>query len=174
LITNLWKIVSKGSLSLFSLSPFYYELLLPYPARFINGGIRMEISFLDTPPPPGVEVEIKEFKEKASDGPKGKENINLPRPKSESFKEKRSYSDVHVIMYMTSWCPYCDKARTYLRSLDVNLVEYNIEQDKKKREEMLVKSGGSSGVPLIDVEGIIIRGYNPDALKAAIERRRSL
>jgi glutaredoxin len=132
------------------------------------------IIFSDTPPPPGVEVEIKEFKEKASDGPKVKENINLPRPKSESFKEKRSYSDVHVIMYMTSWCPYCDKARTYLRSLDVNLVEYNIERDKKKREEMLVKSGGSSGVPLIDVEGIIIRGYNPDAIKAAIERRRNL
>jgi len=132
------------------------------------------IIFSDTPPPPGVEVEIKEFKEKASDGPKVKENINLPRPKSESFKEKRSYSDVNVIMYMTSWCPYCDKARTYLSSLDVNLVEYNIEQDKKKREEMLVKSGGSRGVPLIDVEGIIIRGYNPDALKAAIERRRNL
>jgi glutaredoxin len=132
------------------------------------------IIFSDTPPPPGVEVEIKEFKEKASDGPKGKENINLPKPKSESFKEKRSYSDVNVIMYMTSWCPYCDKARTYLRSLDVTLVEYNIEQDKKKREEMLVKSGGSRGVPLIDVEGIIIRGYNPDAFKAAIERRRSL
>jgi glutaredoxin len=77
-------------------------------------------------------------------------------------------------MYMTSWCPYCDKARTYLRSLDVNLVEYNIERDKKKREEMLVKSGGSRGVPLIDVEGIIIRGFNQDALKAAIERRRNL
>jgi glutaredoxin len=132
------------------------------------------IIFSDTPPPPGVEVEIKEFKEKASDGPKGKENINLPRPKSESFKEKRSYSDVHVIMYMTSWCPYCDKARTYLRSLDVNLVEYNIERDRSKREEMLSKGGGSTGVPLIDVEGIIIRGYNPNALKAAIERRRSL
>jgi glutaredoxin len=132
------------------------------------------IIFSDTPPPPGVEVEIKEFKEKASDGPKGKENINFPKPKSENFKEKRSHSDVIVIMYMTPWCPYCDKTRTYLRSLDVNLVEYNIEQDKKKREEMLVKSGGSRGVPLIDVEGIIIKGYNPDALKAAIERRRSL
>jgi glutaredoxin len=56
----------------------------------------------------------------------------------------------------------------------VNLVEYNIERDKKKREEMLVKSGGSRGVPLIDVEGIIIRGFNQDALKAAIERRRNL
>jgi glutaredoxin len=54
------------------------------------------------------------------------------------------------------------------------LIEYNIEQDKSKREEMLGKSGGSRGVPLIDIEGIIIKGYNPDALKSAIERRRSL
>jgi glutaredoxin len=75
---------------------------------------------------------------------------------------------------MTSWCPYCVKARNYLRSLDVNLIEYNIEQDKSKREEMLGKSGGSRGVPLIDIEGIIIKGYNPDALMSAIERRRSL
>ena len=119
------------------------------------------IIFSDTPPPPGVDVEVKE-------------NINLPRPKSESFREKRSYSDIQVIMYMTPWCPYCVKAREYLRSLDVNLVEYNIERDKSKREEMLSKSGGSSGVPLVDIEGIIIRGYNPDAFRGAIERRRSL
>jgi hypothetical protein len=39
---------------------------------------------------------------------------------------------------------------------------------------MLSKSGGSSGVPLVDIEGIIIRGYNPDAFRGAIERRRSL
>ena len=119
------------------------------------------IIFSDTPPPPGVDVEVKE-------------NINLPRPKSESFREKRSYSDIQVIMYMTPWCPYCVKAREYLRSLDVNLVEHNIERDKSKREEMLSKSGGSSGVPLVDIEGIIIRGYNPDAFRGAIERRRSL
>jgi len=66
---------------------------------------------------------------------------------------------------MTSWCPYCVKAREYLRSLDVNLIEYNIERDKSKREEMLVKSGGSRGVPLIDVEGIIIRGITPMPLR---------
>jgi glutaredoxin len=56
----------------------------------------------------------------------------------------------------------------------VNLVEYNIEKDKSKREEMLQKSGGSMGVPLIDVEGIIIRGFGQSAIKEAIERRRNL
>jgi glutaredoxin len=128
--------------------------------------------FSDTPPPPGVDAEIKEFKEDTADRPKIKEY--LPRHKSESFKEKRPYGDINVIMYMTSWCPYCAKARTYLHSLDVNLIEHNIEQDKSKRDEMLSKSGGSTGVPLVDIEGIIIRGYNPDALKGAVEKRRNL
>jgi len=130
------------------------------------------IIFSDTPPPSGVDMEIKEFKEDTTERPKTREYF--PKPKGESIKDKRPYRDIYTIMYMTSWCPYCVKARNYLRSLDVNLVEYNIERDKSKREEMLSKSGGSTGVPLIDVEGIIIRGYNPDALKAAIEIRRSL
>jgi glutaredoxin len=114
-------------------------------------------------------VEIKEFKEDTTERPKTREYFQ--KSKSESIQEKRPYRDIHVIMYMTSWCPYCVKARTFLHSLDVNLIEYNIERDKSKREEMLSKSSGSTSVPLIDVEGIIIRGYNPDALKAAIERR---
>jgi glutaredoxin len=129
------------------------------------------IVFSDTPPPPGVNAEKKEFKEESTEKPKTKEYF--PRSTSERVEEKRPYRDIYVIMYMTSWCPYCVKAREYLRSLDVNLIEYNIERDKSKREEMLSKSGGSTGVPLIDVEGIIIRGYNPSALRAAIERRRS-
>jgi len=113
--------------------------------------------FSDTPPPSGVDVEVKEFKEDTIERPKAKENINIPRVKWESSREKRPYRDIHVIMYMTSWCPYCVKAREYLRSLDVNLIEYNIERDKSKREEMLSKSSGSTSVPLIDVEGIIIK-----------------
>ena len=130
------------------------------------------VVFSDTPPPPGVNAEIKEFKEDATE--RLKTNENSQKPQNESVKEKRAYGDIHVIMYMTSWCPYCVKARNYLRSLDVNLIEYDIERDKSKREEMLSKSVGSTGVPLIDIEGIIIRGYNPDALRGAIEKRRNL
>ena len=130
------------------------------------------IVFSDTPPPPGVNAEIKEFKEETTE--KSKTKGNFPKPTSERVEERRPYRDIHVIMYMTAWCTYCVKAREYLRSLDVNLIEYNVERDKSKRDEMLSKSGGSTGVPFIDVEGIIIRGYNPSALRAAIERRRSL
>ena len=56
----------------------------------------------------------------------------------------------------------------------MDLVEYNIDKDKSKREEMLIKSGGSRGVPLIDIEGIIVRGYGESAIKEGVEKRRSL
>ena len=56
----------------------------------------------------------------------------------------------------------------------MNLTEYNIEKDRGRRDEMLQKSGGSRGVPLLDIEGIIIRGYNQGAMREAIEKRRSL
>ncbi len=131
-----------------------------------------DVVFSDTPPPPGVNAEIKEFKEETDGVPKRRETPQ--RAGSERPKEKRPYGDIRVILYMTSWCPYCVKARNFLRSLDVHLIEYDIERDKERRQEMLGKSGGSTGVPVVDVEGTIVRGFNPDALKTAVERRRDL
>lgn len=84
----------------------------------------------------------------------------------------RSYSDITVIMYMTDWCPYCVKAREYIKSLGVRLVEYNVERDQDKARESMQKAG-RKGVPVIDVEGIIIPGYSPQAIKAAVEERRN-
>ena len=147
------------------------------------------IFFSDSLPPSGVDVEIKKFKDESTDRPKTKGETPLktdppqktetprkmvsPKVQSDTGKGKRPYTNMNVVMYMTSWCPYCVKAREYIRSLDVNLVEYNIEKDKSRRQEMMQKSGGSTGVPLIDVEGIIIRGFSPSAIKAAIESKRS-
>ena len=33
-------------------------------------------------------------------------------------------------------------------------------------------SGGSTMVPLIDIEGIIIRGYIPEEMQDAVEKRK--
>ena len=55
--------------------------------------------------------------------------------------------------------------------MGVSLVEHDIEKDRQKGAEMMAKSG-SRGVPVVDIEGIIIRGYSPDAMRDAIERKR--
>ena len=129
------------------------------------------VFFSDTPPE-GVNAEVISLKDEPASNFKTTPKVNSPQPKSGITEEKRPYSSVKVIMYITSWCGYCRKAREYLRSLRVNLVEYDIEKDPSKGKEMLSKSGGSTGVPLIDVEGIIIRGYSQSAIKDAVEKRR--
>jgi glutaredoxin-like YruB-family protein len=84
----------------------------------------------------------------------------------------REAGNIRVVMYMTDWCPYCTKAREYIRSQGVHLVEYNIERDRSAAEEMARKTGGRRGVPVIDVEGIILRGYNPQAIANAIKQKQ--
>ncbi|MBI1810548.1 MAG: DUF4124 domain-containing protein [Nitrospirae bacterium] len=128
--------------------------------------------FYSDSPPPGVDVQKKKFREDKIERQEIKEGIH--KSESITLKGNRPISDVKVIMYMTSWCPYCRKAREYINSLGVKLTEYDIDRDKSKNSEMLSKSGGAKGVPLIDVEGLIIKGYVPDAIKTAVEKRRSL
>jgi glutaredoxin len=84
---------------------------------------------------------------------------------------KRSYGSIDVILYQTSWCPYCTKARDFLKDIGVSLVIYDIEKDPSKQTEMMVKSG-RPGVPVVDIEGIIIQGYSAEAMRKAIERKR--
>jgi glutaredoxin len=120
-----------------------------------------------------VNAEVIPLKDEPASNFKTTPTVNSPQPRSGITEEKRPYSSIKVIMYITSWCGYCRKAREYLQSLRVNLVEYDIEKDPSKGKEMLSKSGGSKGVPLIDVEGIIIRGYSQRAIKDAVEKRRS-
>jgi glutaredoxin len=127
--------------------------------------------FSDTPPP-GGEVKIKQVKEEPAGNPKTK--TDPPSLKSTFVEEKRPNRDINVVMYMTSWCGFCKKARQYLQTLNVNLEEYDIEKDSVRAGEMMSKSGGSRGIPLIDIEGIVIQGYNPGAIKAAVEKRRNL
>ena len=55
--------------------------------------------------------------------------------------------------------------------MGVTLTEYDIEKEPSRRDEMIAKSG-SRGVPVVDVEGIVIRGYSSEAMRAAIERKR--
>jgi glutaredoxin len=128
--------------------------------------------FSDTPPT-GVNAEVIPLKDEPAPNSITTPKVNSLKPKSGIAEEKRPYSSIKVIMYITSWCGYCRKAREYLQSLRVNLVEYDVEKNPSKEKEMLSKSGGAKGVPLIDVEGIILRGYSPNAIKDAVEKRRS-
>jgi glutaredoxin len=83
----------------------------------------------------------------------------------------KAYGAIDVILYETTWCPTCQKAHALLNDLGVSLVVYDVEKEPLKHKEMIAKSG-SRGVPVIDIEGIILRGYSANAIKTAVEKRR--
>jgi glutaredoxin 3 len=53
-----------------------------------------------------------------------------------------------VVMYITNWCPYCERARSLLAAKNVSFEEIDIESAAEKRAEMHTRSGQRS-VPQI-------------------------
>ena len=53
-----------------------------------------------------------------------------------------------VVMYTTSWCPYCERARRLLTSKGAAFDEIDVESSADRRAEMLARSGRRS-VPQI-------------------------
>jgi glutaredoxin len=129
-------------------------------------------------PPAGSNAKEKQLKEDGvywsnkseSDYPAYKDSKDAPSTPTREDKRNRDYGRVTVVMYMTDWCGYCKQARQYIRSLGAGLIEHNIDRDQSKKDEMKKKSGGSTSVPLIDIDGAIIRGYSQAAIKAALDR----
>jgi len=68
-----------------------------------------------------------------------------------------------VVMYATSWCGYCKKARKYFRKNNIPYIEYDIERDAKA--ERRYKKLGGHGVPLILYAGKRMSGFNQDQFR---------
>lgn len=64
-----------------------------------------------------------------------------------------------VIVYTTSYCPYCSRAKQFLKSMGVDYKEVNVEDDEALREEMSNKYNWQT-VPMIVVNGNFIGGYD--------------
>ncbi len=74
----------------------------------------------------------------------------------------------NVTIYTTSTCPWCHKAMEFLKANKVNFTEVNVQENPDKAEEVIEKSG-QMGVPVIDIDGQIIIGFNEPALKKALK-----
>lgn len=73
-----------------------------------------------------------------------------------------------VKIYTTTHCPYCVLTKDFFKKNDIKYEEINVEMDQKAAEEMIEKSG-QMGVPVIDVNGEIIVGFNRPALERALK-----
>ena len=73
-----------------------------------------------------------------------------------------------VTVYTAPACPFCVIVEKFLERNGIKFEEVDISKDKKREEEMKKKSGQSS-VPVVDVDGKIIVGYDLKRLKEALK-----
>jgi len=77
---------------------------------------------------------------------------------------------VNVVMYSTSWCGYCKKARRYFKSKGIKYTEYDIERStaaKWKYDRL-----GGKGVPLILIGNNRMRGFSVRRFDRLYEKSR--
>jgi glutaredoxin-like YruB-family protein len=74
-----------------------------------------------------------------------------------------------VTVYTTPSCSFCTKVKKYLKENRITFKEHNIQKDQRKAEEM-VKKSGQMGVPVLDVHGKIIVGFDVPKIEKALKR----
>ena len=75
---------------------------------------------------------------------------------------------MNVNVYSTSSCPYCVMVKDYLRQKNVNYSDYDVGNNQEKANEM-VRISGQMGVPVLDINGSIIVGFNKVAIDKALK-----
>ena len=72
-----------------------------------------------------------------------------------------------VELYITSWCPYCQKAMSFFQSRGILFTVYDVEkdQDAARRKSQL---DSRRGVPFAIVNGIQIHGFSEQAYQRAL------
>lgn len=108
----------------------------------------------------------------------GKTHFSDAKPKSEAVEavtlKINTYTDVSfddgsgdvgekVVMYSTSWCGYCKKARRYFERNNIAFVEYDIERNRRAKAEY--DRLGGRGVPVILVGTRRMNGFSVDGFK---------
>lgn len=73
----------------------------------------------------------------------------------------------NVKVYSTATCPFCNKVKQFLQDNSVEYEDIDVGLNQDKVQEMVEKSG-QMGVPVVDIEGEIIVGFDKDKISQAL------
>lgn len=66
---------------------------------------------------------------------------------------------MQIKIYSTLNCPYCVMAKDFFKSKGLEYQDINVAEDQVAFQEM-VKKSGQMGVPVIDIDGNIVKGFD--------------
>ena len=73
----------------------------------------------------------------------------------------------NVKIYTTPTCPYCIRAKQFLKGSNIEFEDVDVSTNPDKAQEIVDKSG-QMGVPVLDIEGKIIIGFDKEAIQKAL------
>ncbi len=72
-----------------------------------------------------------------------------------------------VIVYTAEWCPWCHKVMDFLKENNIEFEPRDVEKQEYAKE--LVEKSGQSGIPVTDIDGNIVVGYDVKKLKELLK-----
>jgi glutaredoxin len=99
-------------------------------------------------------------------GPRSKTAPGVGTPLYPLVPAQRSSVSKKVEIFVTSWCPYCQKLENFLKERRVQYIRYDIEHDSKGMQ--LHQQLGGGGVPVTRIGSTVIRGFDTQALLQAL------
>lgn len=75
-----------------------------------------------------------------------------------------------VKLYTTPVCPYCFTLKEFLKENDIKFKEIDVSRNEKLKEE-LIKKTGKMEVPIIDINGEIVVGFNREKICKLLDIR---
>lgn len=92
---------------------------------------------------------------------------------SPSASMNAASSSLSVTIYTASWCGVCKSAKSYMNSKGISYTEKDVEKDPSAKAEVKSKTGGATGVPVLDVNGEIMVGFDKGAFDRMVARKRA-
>ncbi|MFO0688592.1 MAG: glutaredoxin family protein [Myxococcota bacterium] len=73
-----------------------------------------------------------------------------------------------VTIYTAPWCGWCRKTMAFLDERGVDYVNKDVEADPRWAEELHAKTG-SGAVPLVEIDGTSIHGFDPGQMTSLLQ-----
>jgi len=93
---------------------------------------------------------------------------NLLNTNINFINTNKYFSFMKVKIYTTISCVFCKKAKEFFKEHNIDYKEIDVGKDAKAARDMIEKSG-QMGVPVIEIDGEIIIGFDKPALIKALK-----
>jgi glutaredoxin len=95
-------------------------------------------------------------------------SMDTARLQDQQIPVKTARSNKKVKIYVTSWCPYCQKLEDFLKKEGIRYSRNDIEKSRLAKKEYEKLGGG--GVPLICIDSQVIRGFDKQKILVLINK----